>query len=112
MDWVSLGDGGEGSSWGEEITASGWAGAGAEGGGAGNYRAESRLKTPVHGWQAELFAEGGAGVEETEVFGMGDSDLLSTPSYQATRLPAWKPQESLKRGSREAYSTDVNSCRN
>lgn len=44
---------------------------------AENYRAESRLKTLVLGWQAELFAEGGAGVEETEVLSMGESDLLS-----------------------------------
>lgn len=69
-------------------------------------RGETRLMTLVLGWQAELFAEGGAGVEETEVLSMGESDLLSS-LIRATRLPAVE-------GSAEAtaYSTDMNSGRN
>lgn len=44
--------------------------------------------TPALGWPAELFAEGGADVEEGEVLSMRESDPLSTLSYQATTLPA------------------------
>lgn len=70
-------------------------------------RITKRFKTLVLGWQAELSAEGGAGVEETEVLSTGESDLLSTLSYQTTRLPiAEASAEAI------AYSTDVNSCRN
>lgn len=100
MDWLSLVEGGYESCGGEEITASGWTQR------PGNYRGETRLMTLVLGWQAELFAEGGAGVEETEVLSMGESDLLSS-LIKATRLPAVEASAEAT-----AYSTDMNSCRN
>lgn len=78
-----------------------------EKGRTGSSRDEWRLKTLVLGWQAELFAEGGAGVEETDVLSTGDSDLLSTLSYQTTRMPTLEASAEAT-----AYSTDVNSCRN
>lgn len=62
--------------------------------------------TLVLGCQAELFAEGGAGMEETEVLSPGESDLLSTlsPGKEAAS------GGSLSRGT--ACSSDVNSSRN
>lgn len=51
-------------------TASGWTGK------ARKYRPRFM---PL-GWQAEQFAEEGAGVEETELLSVGESDLLSTLS--------------------------------